>query len=163
MITNTNTYLQYKLPISFPTPGYSYYVIILLDYYSTITRPRSCIPFWLPSSLLGDIYLSSVAMATSGISGTENKDNKQRFVSLSKDKVQKLSIKFVPKNSKKNTNWAVKNFTGWRDNHNSNSEDQCQENLLEVANSVLINKWITRFMAETRHEDGSTYPPKTIA
>ena len=102
-------------------------------------------------------------MVTSGITGTENKDNKQCFVSLSKDEVQKLSIKFVPKNTKKNTNWAVKNLTGWRDYHNSNSEDLCQENLLEVANPVLINKWITRSMAETRHEEGSTYPLKTIA
>ena len=30
-------------------------------------------------------------------------------LSLSKDKVQKLSVKFVPKNTEKKTNWAVKN------------------------------------------------------
>ena len=74
-----------------------------------------------------------------------------------------MSVKFIPKNTKKNTNWSVKNFTEWRDYHNSISEDQCPENLLEVPNPVLINKWIARFMAETRREDGSTYPPKTIA
>ena len=70
-------------------------------------------------------------------SGMENEDNKQRFVSLSKDEVQKLSVKFVLKNTKKNANWAVKNSTKWRDYHNSNSEDQCPENLLEVVNLVL--------------------------
>ena len=48
-------------------------------------------------------------------------------LSLSKDTVQKLLVKFVPKNAK-NTNWAVKNFTEWRDYHNSNSENQCPEN-----------------------------------
>ena len=29
--------------------------------------------------------------------------------------------------------------------------------------NVDVNKWIARFVAETKCEDGSTYPPWTIA
>ena len=68
--------------------------------------------------------LSSVAMVTLGrtlkekCSGMQNEDSEHHFVSVSKEEVQKLPVKFVPKNTKKNTNWAVKNFTKWRDYHN---------------------------------------------
>ena len=67
--------------------------------------------------------LSSVAMVTLGrtlkekCSGMQNEVSEQHFVSVSKEEitVQKLSVKFVPKNTKKNTNWAVKKFTKWQD------------------------------------------------
>ena len=92
--------------------------------------------------------LSSIAVVTLGGTlkekcfGMKNNDNKQHFVSLSKDGVQKLSIKFIPNNTEKNINWAVKNFTEWCDHHNSDSEDQCPENLLEVANPVLTVNFV---------------------
>ena len=93
-----------------------------------------------------------------------NKEN-ERFPSLSSEEMKKLSTKYVPGNTEKMTKWLLNMYTSsaWRDVHNKKfSADQCPLNIFNNCKAATLNKWLARFVAEARKEDGSPYPPKTI-
>ena len=89
---------------------------------------------------------------------------KQRFAQVSDENIKKLTEKYVVANTQRSTRWAVNNFEEWRRARNarSGSNDICPEDLLQQADTAELNKWLTRYVAETRHEDGEPYPPKTL-
>lgn len=78
-----------------------------------------------------------------------------------------LGKKYVPKNTSKSTQCAHSNFTAWktsRNNRFANEHDkQVLDTLLEcTTNSVVLCKWLALFVAETRKQDGTQYPPKML-
>ena len=45
---------------------------------------------------------------------------------------------------------------------NSTSADKCPMSLLEDMDLVLLNKWLSVYVAETRKVNRETYPPATL-
>ena len=81
------------------------------------------------------------------------------------DEVSSMSKGYVPPNTQKNTDWAVKNFGTWRDQRNekvSSDDEKCPPELLPSTDTVLLSKWLCLFVNETRRSDGTLYPPKTL-
>lgn len=70
---------------------------------------------------------------------------------------------YVPPNTGKATKWALKVFDDWRHARNATSEEQCPENLLIEPEVDKLNYWLSRFVVETRREDGQPYPPSSIS
>ena len=91
-------------------------------------------------------------------------DKSNRFdVLLSNEELNEYSKGFVPKNTESNTKWAVSNFEAWREWHNkSNPGDPVPADLLCLNDSILLNKWLSLYVVETRKVDGSRFPSKSI-
>ena len=89
---------------------------------------------------------------------------KQRFAKVTEEDFSKLTEKHVAENTERNTKWAVRNFEEWRVAYNATtlSGRNCPEDLLQKADPKELNKWLARYIAETRREDGSQYPPKSL-
>ena len=72
----------------------------------------------------------------------------------------------MPKNTVSSTKWAMANFTSWKKARNKrfadDPEKQVLDDLLLSHNASLLNKWLKLYVAETRKQDGSKYPPKTL-
>ena len=79
---------------------------------------------------------------------------------------EELSRKYVPKNTVSSTKWAMANFTLWKKARNErfadDPEKQVPNDLLLSDDASLLNKWLKLYMAETRKQDGSKHPPKTL-
>lgn len=77
-----------------------------------------------------------------------------------------LSEKFVPKNTVSSTNWAVSTFESWRKSRNSRAGTSESElvpaNCLQSCDRVLLKKWLSIFVAETRKQDGDPYSPGSL-
>ena len=71
----------------------------------------------------------------------------ERFAApLSPSAMDAVCKGFVPKNTKKSTNWAMRVFKQWRDSRNSTVAERCPEMLLEQPNAELLNYWLARFV-----------------
>ena len=86
---------------------------------------------------------------------------------ISDDEQEDPGKKFVPKNTVASTKWALGNFNAWRQSRNKrfsgNPEKQVPGNFLEGTDDpAALCKWLTPYVAETRKQDGSKYPPKTL-
>ena len=42
----------------------------------------------------------------------------------------------------------MKNYTDWREAHNSRSDDKCLETLLEDSDPSLLNNWLAQYVAD---------------
>ena len=69
---------------------------------------------------------------------------------------------YVPKNTSKSTDWAVRVFKAWREQRSEEIDGKCPDNLLEDPSVDALNFWLARFVVEVRREDGKPYPPATI-
>ena len=69
---------------------------------------------------------------------------------------------YIPRNSNKATNRALKVFQSWREQRGEQQDGICPVDLLETNNAELLNFWLSRFVVEARREDGKSYPPATI-
>ena len=88
----------------------------------------------------------------------------KRFVSpTSEVDMKKICQGFVPKNTQKATDWAVRVFTEWRAQRNKASSEQCPSDLLEWPVDTALNYWLARFVVEAHRENGSPYPPTSIS
>ena len=98
------------------------------------------------------------------LSVPKDKENRWQFVDDAKEAA--LSKKFVPKNTATSTKWAVSNFVAWRDGRNARycnkPEKQVPMDLLEKADTAVLGKWLSLYVAETRKQDGGRYPPKSV-
>ncbi len=82
---------------------------------------------------------------------------------MSEDEAPFLEIGYKPPNTSKNTKWALKNFEEWRMARNSSvPNDDVPPSLLTGQNPIQLNKWLSRFVIETRKNKGKQYPPSTI-
>ena len=91
----------------------------------------------------------------------------KRFVSsTSSVEMDKICKGFVPKNTEKATNWAVRVFEQWRVERNratSDDGEMCPSNLLQYPVQVSLNYWLLRFVVDARREDGQPYPPTSVS
>ena len=91
----------------------------------------------------------------------------KRFVSsTSSVEMDKICKGFVPKNTEKATNWAVRVFEQWRVERNratSDDGEMCPSNLLQYPVQVSLNYWLSRFVVDARREDGQPYPPTSVS
>ena len=83
------------------------------------------------------------------------------------DDKEDLEKKFVPKNTAASAKWALVNFNAWRQSRNKcfsgNPEKQVPGNFSEGTDDpAALCKRLTLYVAETRKQDGSEYPPKTL-
>ena len=77
----------------------------------------------------------------------------------------RMAVPFVPANTKKNNDWARKNFIAWRDARNAaNPNNKCPEDLLyKVPFDIdALVYWLPRYVCETRTKAGKKYPASTI-
>lgn len=100
------------------------------------------------------------------LSRKKNDKDDGRWHFLDSEGEKSLSNAFQPKNTKESTKWAIKNFNDWlmaRNNKNEgNLSEQVPENLLESSDPVVLCRWLSLFVAETRKQTGQPYPPKTL-
>ena len=77
---------------------------------------------------------------------------------------EKMAIAFVPKNTSKNTTWAVVNFNSWCKARNKRYKKPCPPNLLTQTpyDPKELSFWISRFLVETRRKNGDKYPPTSL-
>ena len=68
---------------------------------------------------------------------------------LSPSKMKTICEGFVPKNTQKATDWAIRVFTEWRDNRNERSDEKCPSMLLESPDVGALNYWLSRFMGRS--------------
>ena len=90
--------------------------------------------------------------------------SEERFEVKSSEDMAEMMKDYAPKNTSKNTSWAMNVFSSWCSSRNKKvpEEEICPDNLLELCDVEAINYWLSRFVAEVRHQDGKPYPPRTI-
>lgn len=82
---------------------------------------------------------------------------------VSEDDVERHRKGYCPKNTKINTDWAVRSFHQWREaRHSSKPTDSCPPNILLSDDVSELDRWLYRYLTETRKTDGSEYPPRTL-
>ena len=90
----------------------------------------------------------------------------KRFNSfLTADEAERIAVGYIPKNTEKTTKWAVRNFNEWREVRNLKfPNDPVPSDLLAStsADSTILCKWLSHFVAETRNGKGEEYTPATI-
>lgn len=87
---------------------------------------------------------------------------RKRFSSpKSKVEMKKIGQGFVPKNTQKSTDWAVKVYREWvrERNKRTNSDGEVPSDLLEHPVDSTLNYWLAQFVFEVRREDREPYPP----
>ena len=83
------------------------------------------------------------------------------------DQEEELSERHVRKSTEATTKWVLANFNAWRQGSNEafacDPNQQVPSDLLQITeDSERLCKWLTLYVAETRKQNGSRYPSKTI-
>ena len=89
---------------------------------------------------------------------------KRRFGESVSENLTELTKPIVPKNTTKNTSWAIKNFNDWRSEREQKyPEDICRADIFETTpwNIEELNHWLSIYILETRRTDGKRYPLST--
>ena len=74
-----------------------------------------------------------------------------------------ISQGYVPRNTRKNTDWAMRVLTTRRAEWNlRDPRNYCLEDLVEKPDVGKLNYWLCRFVTEVQKKDGQTYLPKSI-
>ena len=67
----------------------------------------------------------------------------------SNEEMAEISKGYVPHNTQKNTDWALRVFTEWRAERNvRDTENHCPEDLVEKPDVDKLNYWLCRFVTE---------------
>ena len=86
------------------------------------------------------------------------------FQTLTTDKdVEETKKKAIPKNTDKNTSWAMNMWKQW----SAHRRQVCASysdwpTHLMIAVPSELNYWLSKFVLETRKADGEHYPPDTL-
>ena len=86
----------------------------------------------------------------------------KRFQTLSSESLSKPSI---PHNTKTATKLALYSFYSWMRHRNSKvntDSDKCPETILDDMDPIILNKWLSAYIAETKKVSGDPYPPATL-
>ena len=88
----------------------------------------------------------------------------ERYEFLEDEDLVSLAEKYTAKNTATSTRWAVKNFEDWRKARKEHfpDKDQVPDDLFRDGNRQDLCKFLSAYVAETRKQDGSPYPPKTV-
>ena len=85
-----------------------------------------------------------------------------RFQFVSKE-AEDLQKGFVPGNTQRSMQWAIKSFSDWKKAREFALEEACPEDLLERANPEDLVRWLSLFAAEAQNGKGDHYTPATIS
>ena len=79
------------------------------------------------------------------------------------DELTQLGKGFTSINTKKNTKWALNNYTEWVKARSLQfPQNPVPANLLQSTDCDLLSMWLSRYVVETRMTSGKRYPPSTI-
>ena len=82
---------------------------------------------------------------------------------VSEYEVKLASKGVVPDNTKRNNEWAARNFADWsRARSEKVKDDPVPQDLLNCKDPELLCKWLCIYVMETRQESGKPYPPTSI-
>ena len=94
--------------------------------------------------------------------------NKSRFSHVSDDKEIEVRMKDrVPKKTRKNNNWAARAWGAWSIWRNQNV-NECEKfrnvprDIIDCSSKEELGYWLSRFVLETRKQDGSEYPYQSL-
>ena len=107
------------------------------------------------NSALGESSSSSSAEAASSLSAPP------RFTEFIND--DELSKGLIPKNTAKNTKWALNSFEEWKNARNKKfPEDPVPEDLFTCTDPSILSVHLSRLSVEARKSTGELYPPSSI-
>ena len=91
------------------------------------------------------------------------KSVEERFKMSSSPEIAKAKKGFVPANTKRSTNWAVRTFETWRRQRNAQRPKSiCPDDILLQDDTAALCHWLCVFCKEARREDGEPYTPRSI-
>ena len=84
--------------------------------------------------------------------------------SMDDDDFQTLKKGYQPINTVASTQWAVTNFQKWLEERQNSGlgNESCPDDILECEDDEKLSYWLAKFTTETRKENGSHYPPRTL-
>ena len=86
-----------------------------------------------------------------------------RFYDASEEELVTACKEVVQKNTQSNNRWALNNFEAWRAAYNNLHPDSpFTADILMTSDTAALDKCLSRYVVETRKEDGSPFPAKTI-
>ena len=91
--------------------------------------------------------------------------SKQRFAEVtSSEELDRVSKSFVPKNTEKNTKWALSTFQQWILSRNQRCADTLDSEILigDPGDCLELCRVLSLFVVEARKSNGEPYPAKTI-
>ena len=83
---------------------------------------------------------------------------------VSDDNIQAVKENSVPKNTARNTAWAVTMWKDWSAHHQQSYLGNYTELPvhLYIANNLVLDYWVSKFVVETKNASGDIYPPNTL-
>ena len=87
----------------------------------------------------------------------------KRFAFVNPKEVEAEKDKFIPQNTDKSTQWAVKAFTDWAISRKEAGEDAPPEIILLTHDRKVLCNWLCTFFLEVRKFDGTKYCPRSLA
>ena len=90
--------------------------------------------------------------------------NSSRFKVLATDSdVEEAKKRAVPRNTEKNTSWAVNIWKQWSAHRRQTCTSYCDwPTHLLIVHPTEMNNWLSKFVQEARKKNGDHYPPDTL-
>lgn len=103
---------------------------------------------------------SSVSSSTHG----DIQPSSSRFVFQSDEKLQEIKDNSVPKNTARNTAWAVNIWKQWSLSRQEGFPGKFSEwpVHLYIADNIQLDYLLSKFVIEVKKSDSNTYPPNTL-
>ena len=96
---------------------------------------------------------------TAAVPAETHEDDRFRF--LTDEQHDKLKEGYIPKNTEKNTKWALSNFESWKQARERSGLESAPDDLLTCSDPGILCTWLSKYIAETRTKQGKPYPPST--
>ena len=97
---------------------------------------------------------------TAAVPAETHEDDRFRF--LTDEQHDKLKEGYIPKNTEKNTKWALSNFESWKQARERSGLESAPDDLLTCSDPGILCTWLSKYIAETRTKQGKPYPPSTL-
>lgn len=92
-----------------------------------------------------------------------SKSDERFFFDVSFDKLSNFKEGSCPRNTIKNTQWAIRNFEEWRVARNARfPNDRCPDDGLCSESQPNLCEWLCKFISETRKANGEEYTPRSL-
>ena len=109
-----------------------------------------------------------------GVNGKENRPSlslkkrrktteTKRFTFVNPEEVEAEKDKFIPQNTDKSTQWAIKAFTDWLTSRSEAGEQVPPENILLTDDRMLLCNWLCTIFIEVRKMNGTKYCPRSLS
>ena len=111
---------------------------------------------------LFDHALTDIASSDSAVPSAL--PNGERFAFQSDESVEAAKTNSTPKNTSRNTNWAVNVWKDWSSHRRAAFPNSFQERPvhLVLTTNYQLDYGLSKFVVEARRSDGECYPPNTL-